>query len=109
MKNYSRSLSYDACINADDDDDGTFAGMLGDTSDITDRLISDELLSIVQSAKKTHKGAVLKGIEAIELRIKGYSGAEIARMYGVKNNHVTSWISKAVAVLKNEHPEYVLQ
>ena len=29
MKNYSRSLSYDACINADDDDDGTFAGMLG--------------------------------------------------------------------------------
>ena len=109
MKNYSRSLSYDACINADDDDDGTFAGMLGDTSDITDRLISDELLSIVQSAKKTHKGAVLKGIEAIELRIKGYSGTEIARMYGVKNNHVTSWISKAVAVLKNEHPEYVLQ
>ena len=102
MKNYSRSLSYDACINADDDDDGTFAGMLGDTTDITDRLISDELLSIVQSAKKTHKGAVLKGIEAIELRIKGYSGAEIARMYGVKNNHVTSWISKARAVLIQE-------
>ena len=76
---------------------------------MTDLLFSEELMSIVLTAKKTHNGAVLKVIEAIELRIKGYSGAEIARMYGVKNNHVTSWISKAVAVLKNEHPEYVLQ
>lgn len=65
-------------------------------------------MSIVQTAKKPHKGAVLKGIEAIELRIKGYTGAEIAQMYGVKNNNMTSWISKAVAVLKREHPEYMI-
>ena len=104
--NYSRSLSYDASVNSDDDDGDTFAGMLGDASDINDSIFSEELMSIVQTAKKTHKGAVLKGIEAIELRIKGYSGAEIARMYGVKNNNVTSWISKAAAVLKSEHPEY---
>ena len=82
--------------------------MLGDASDINDNIFSEELMSIVQTAKKTHKGAVLKGIEAIELRIKGYSGAEIARMYGVKNNNVTSWISKAAAVIKAEHPEYVI-
>lgn len=106
---YSRSLSYDASVNSDDDGGDTFAGMLGDASDMTDRLFSEELMKIVQTAKKTHKGAVLKGIEAIELRIKGYSGAEIARMYGVKNNNVTSWISKAAAVLKHEHPEYVYQ
>ena len=105
----SRSLSYDASVNSDDDGGDTFADLLGDTSDMTDRLFSEELMSIVQTAKKTHKGAVLKGIEAIELRIKGYSGAEIARMYGVKNNNVTSWISKATAVLKHEHPEYVYQ
>jgi len=70
---------------------------------MTDRLFSEELMKIVQTAKKTHKGAVLKGIEAIELRIKGYSGAEIARMYGVKNNNVTSWISKARTVLMKEY------
>ena len=107
--NYSHNLSYDASVNSDDDDGDTFAGMLGDTSDINDSIFSEELMSIVQTAKKTHKGAVLKGIEAIELRIKGYSGAEIARMYGVKNNNVTSWISKAAAVLKREHPEYAYQ
>ena len=99
---YSHSLSYDASVDPDDDDGDTFAGMLGDTYDMTDRLFSEELMSIVQTAKKTHKGAVLKGIEAIELRIKGYSGAEIARMYGVKNNNVTSWISKARTVLMDE-------
>ena len=99
---YSRSLSYDASVNSDDDEGDTFADLLGDTSDMTDRLFSEELMSIVQTAKKTHKGAVLKGIEAIELRIKGYSGTEIARMYGVKNNNVTSWISKARTVLMKE-------
>ena len=107
--NYSRSLSYDASVNPDDDNGDTFAGMLGDAYDMNDRLFSEELMSIVQTAKKTCKGAVMKGIEAIELRIKGYTGAEIAQMYGVKNNNVTSWISKAAAVLKSEHPEYVYQ
>ena len=106
---YSHSLSYDASVDPDDDNGDTFAGMLGDTYDMTDRLFSEELMSIVQTAKKTHKGAVLKGIEAIELRIKGYTGAEIAQMYGVKNNNVSSWISKAVVVLKREHPEYAYQ
>ncbi len=102
---YTKHLSYDASINPDDDED-TFARILGDTSDINDSIFSEELMSIIQTAKKTHKGAVLKGIEAIELRIKGYTGAEIARMYGVKNNNVTSWISKAASVLRNENPEY---
>ena len=73
---------------------------------LCESIFSKELMSIVQSAKKTHRGAVLKGIEAIELRIKGYTGAEIARMYGVKNNNVSNWISKAAAVLRREHPEY---
>ena len=100
--NYSHSLSYDASVSPDDDDGDTFFGRLGDTYDMTDRLFSEELMSIVQTAKKTHKGAVLKGIEAIELRIKGYTGAEIAEMYGVKNNNVTSWISKARVVLQKE-------
>lgn len=106
MANYSRSLSYDASVDSDDDDEDTFAGMLGDTSDMNDQLFCEELMSIVQTAKKTHKGAVLKGIEAIELQIKGYTGAEIAEMYGVKNNNVTSWISKARGVLRKEYSGY---
>ncbi len=102
---YSRHLSYDAHVYSDDDGD-SFIQLTRDSSDINDSIFCDELMRIVQTAKKTHKGAVLKGIEAIELRIKGYTGSEIARMYGVKNNNVTSWISKATVVLKREHPEY---
>lgn len=103
---YSKQLSYDAPVHSNDDDGDSFAQLIQDIYTIDDSIFCEELMNIVQTAKKTHKGAVLKGIEAIELRIKGYTGAEIARMYGVKNNHVTSWISKAVATLKQEHPEY---
>ncbi len=103
---YSRQLSYDAPIHSDGEDGDSFAELIQDSYDIDDSIFSEELMQIVETAKKTHKGAVLKGIEAIELRIKGYTGAEIARMYGVKNNNVTSWISKATAALKQEHPEY---
>ena len=69
-------------------------------------LTQEELTKLLNEAKRTYKGAVLKGIEAIEVQLKGYSGAEIARMYGVKNNNVTSWISKARAALGKEYAGY---
>ena len=71
-----------------------------------DAVLAGELTKLLDEARRTHKGAVLKGIEAIELQLKGYSGAEISRMYGVKNNNVTSWISKARAALGKEYPWY---
>lgn len=45
--------------------------------------------------KKNHSGIVLKGIQALELRYKGYSGADIAALYHVEAKHVFAWISKA--------------
>ncbi len=104
---FARHLSYDAFLNPEEED--CFSEILTDDGDIAEDMLCEELMQIVQTAKKQQKGAVLKGIEAIELKIKGYSGAEIAEMYGVKNNNVTSWISKAVAVMRNEYPEYCRQ
>lgn len=69
---YSRQMSYDAHAHSDDDDGDRFAELIQDSYDIDDSIFSEELMQIVETAKKTHKGAVLKGIEAIELRIKGY-------------------------------------
>lgn len=106
MAYYNKTLSIDETLT---DDEDTFAGMaMSEESGPEDPLFCDELMALVQAAKKKHTGAVLKGIEAIELRVKGYTGAEIAKMYGVKNNNVTSWISKAVAVMRKEYPEYCL-
>ena len=103
QKHYRNSLSYDAAVGDEEDSHSIFLQAEETVDDIT---LADELTKLLADAKRTHKGAVLKGIEAIELQLKGYSGAEIARMYGVKNNNVTSWISKARVALVKEYPGY---
>jgi len=57
-------------------------------------LRSDALAALAR-AKPQYSGIALKGIEAMELKIKGYSGAEIAALYGAKPNEVGAWISRA--------------
>ena len=103
QKHYGNTLSYDAAVGDEEDSHSIF---LQASDAVDDTVLAGELTKLLDEAKKTYKGAVLKGIEAIELQLKGYSGAEIARMYGVKNNNVTSWISKARAVLGKEYPGY---
>ena len=50
--------------------------------------------------KREYSGTARLGIEAIELKLKGYSGKEIADMYGVKPNLVGAWISRAKQKLR---------
>lgn len=59
-----------------------------------------EIQVLLETLKQQYKGTVRLGIEAIGWKVKGYSGAEIARMYGVKPNFVGAWISRAVGKLK---------
>ncbi len=99
-RQYDHTLSSDIPLA---DGETGFADCFPDPQTVEDALMSEELTKILREAKTTHHGAVLRGIEAIELQLKGYSGAEIARMYGVKNNNVTSWISKARVVLNREY------
>ena len=103
QKHYGNTLSYDAVVG---DDEDSYSIFLQASDAVDETVLAGELTKLLNEAKRTYKGAVLKGIEAIELQLKGYSGAEIARMYGVKNNNVTSWISKARAVFGKEYPEY---
>ena len=103
QKHSGNALSYDAAGGDEEDSHSIF---LQASETVDDTVLAGELTKLLEDAKCTHKGAVLKGIEAIELQLKGYSGAEIARMYGVKNNNVTSWISKARSALGKEYPGY---
>ncbi|MFI3326493.1 MAG: sigma-70 family RNA polymerase sigma factor [Clostridia bacterium] len=64
-------------------------------------VIESELLNVLNNSKKMYNGVVLKGIEAMELKLKGYSGTEIGAMYGVKNTHISAWISKAAKKLRD--------
>ncbi len=50
--------------------------------------------------KSQYQGTIRLGIEALEWKALGYTGTQIAAMYGVKPNLVGAWISRAVSHLK---------
>lgn len=58
-------------------------------------LSDTSVFGILASVKPEYSGITLLGIEALELKVKGYTGAEIARMWGVGQNHIGAWISRA--------------
>lgn len=69
--------------------------------DRTDELIAElDALRLLHTMKQQYTGTIKLGIEAIEWKMKGFSGKEIADMYGVKPNLVGAWISRAVSRLK---------
>lgn len=69
------------------------------TVDDTSHIYVQQVLS---HGKRTYSGVARLGIEALELKIQGYSGSEIAKLYGVKPNHVGAWISRAAKKLKKD-------
>ena len=47
------------------------------------------------------------GVEALELKVKGLSGSDIARLYGAKPNQVGAWISRAAQKIRKDIAERV--
>jgi len=69
--------------------------------DPLDKIFEEQdIFLLLQNCKRQYTGTARLGIEAIEWKVKGFSGAEIARMYNVKPNLVGAWISRAAARLK---------
>lgn len=72
--------------------------------DMLDKLLEEQdIFLLLQKCKKQYTGTVRLGIEAIEWKVKGLSGAEIAKMYDVKPNLVGAWISRAAQRLRKNH------
>ena len=85
---------------SDEEDDGFSAEQLP-AEDMLDSLFEEQdIYTLLQNCKQQYTGTAKLGIEAIEWKVKGFSGAEIAKMYGVKPNLVGAWISRASARLK---------
>lgn len=57
---------------------------------------------VLEYGKQTYTGVAKLGVEALELKIAGYSGTDIAQLYGVRPNHVGAWISRAAQKLKKD-------
>lgn len=71
-------------------------------TDLAGTLYERELLRALQQSKENCSGSVRKGIEAIELKMQGYSGRDIAERYHVKPNYITACISRAQKYLRQD-------
>ena len=49
--------------------------------------------------------ATVKGFEALELKMQGYSGSEIAQMFQVPANSLRAWMSRARAILLKDNSD----
>lgn len=75
--------------------------------DCFEQLISEiDTLQLLHKVKQQYSGTAKLGIEAIEWKVKGFSGKEIADIYGVKPNLVGAWISRASSKLR-ENPDFI--
>lgn len=70
-----------------------------ETAEDDGRLFVEQVLSY---GKRAYSGVAKMGIEAMELKLAGYSGADIAGLYGAKPNEVGAWISRAAKKLKKD-------
>ena len=69
----------------------------------TEDLISDISSSTLLSHfKNRYHGTARIGIEAMELRVRGYSCADIAKLYQKKPNYIGACISRAAEKLRRE-------
>lgn len=61
-----------------------------------------ETLDLLESRKTSYKGISRLGIEALILKIHGYSITDIAGFYGVPPSHVGAWISRSSKKLRGD-------
>ena len=57
---------------------------------------------ILEHGRRSYTGVARLGVVAMVLKTMGYTGADIARLYNTKPNHVGAWISRAAEKLKRD-------
>lgn len=85
---------------SDPEDSGIALDQFATSDSWDDILASLDAMLLLDMLKHQYTGTVRLGLEAIEWKVKGYSGVEIAAMYGVKPNLVGAWISRAARKLE---------
>lgn len=79
------------------------AQWLSESQDImetqSDRFCLEQML---EYGRRNYHGIAHFGIEAMQLKLLGYTGAEIARLYHTSPNNVGAWIARAATKLRND-------
>lgn len=85
-----------------DDSERTYIEQLC-VDDGTEALASQiDVLKLLETIKPKYTGSIRLGIEALEWKVKGLSGSDIAELYGVRPNLVGAWISRAASKLRED-------
>ena len=86
------------------DDDENPSSFLESTPDYQTARQMDQIeaASLLAYYKKEYSGVTRLGIEALELKARGFSGTDIARLYQTRPNNVGAWISRARTKLKKD-------
>lgn len=88
--------------------EGEFGEMYADGNPVTapdtfeQQLSLMETVDLLESRVSHYNGVARLGIKALELKIKGLSVTEIARLYNVPASHVGAWITRSTEKLKND-------
>lgn len=101
-------LSLDDVCSEDADGNGVSLAefLVADTNvenEVLSKMTNDALKKYIASAKtKCSAKTTVRGFEALELKLEGYSGEEIANMFDVPSNSLRSWMSRAKKALLDE-------
>lgn len=66
------------------------------------RLAETETTELLHACAGDYSGVARLGVEALCLKVKGVSIAEIAALYSVPSSHVGAWMSRAVQKLRRD-------
>ena len=101
-------ISLDKICSEDANGNGaSLAEFLASETDVENEVLSkitnDLVREYIKSAKERYSSqTTVKGFEALELKLDGYSGEEIAKIFDVPSNSLRSWMSRAKKLLLNE-------
>lgn len=92
----------DSCF--DNDEEANLMDFLASDNNTENEVLSgitnDMIRDYIKNAKnKCTAQTTVRGFEALELKLEGYSGEEIANMFNVPSNSLRSWMSRAKKLL----------
>lgn len=100
-------VSLEDCVLSDVDGNTTemikVLKALNNTENLALQKVTEEMLRkcICDIKRSCSAKTTVKGFEALELKMDGYTGEQIAKMFNVPSNSLRSWMSKARKILIN--------
>ena len=76
--------------------------ILQQADDFESRISMLEVMQLLASRARDYNGVTRLGIKALELKIKGMSITEIAKLYDVPPSHVGAWITRSKQKLRKD-------